>query len=236
MAILKVIGSGSKGNNYIIEAGDEHLLLDLGCKWGDILQGLNYDISNCYALVTHLHGDHAKYIPQALKSQIPVYSNQEVADKFQDVKVLKPRVQYKIGGFVVMALPVQHNCDNYSYLITHEEFGSLVLCTDAISFPYKIKGLNHLMIESNYSEDLMIDNLCKNETIRSHNEYHMEIEQSINAIKRNINPDLRTLCLIHLSDSQSSESGFKQRIFDEFGLDCYIAEKGVEIPLDKFDF
>ena len=31
MAILKVIGSGSKGNNYIIEAGDEHLLLDSCC-------------------------------------------------------------------------------------------------------------------------------------------------------------------------------------------------------------
>ena len=171
-----------------------------------------------------------------MNAQIPVYSCQEVANKFDRVNVLYPKTKYKIGGFIVMTLPVAHNCENYSFVIEHEEFGKLVFCTDAMSFPYKIKDVNHLFIEANYSEDLMIDNLCKNETIRSHNEYHMEIEQSINAIKRNINPDLRTLCLIHLSDSQSSESGFKQRIFDEFGLDCYIAEKGVEIPLDKFDF
>lgn len=171
-----------------------------------------------------------------MNAQIPVYSCQEVANKFDRVNVLQPKTKYKIGGFIVMALPVAHNCENYSFIVEHEEFGKLVLCTDAISFPYKIKGINHLLIEMNYDDNIIIDNLVKGYEIRSHNEYHMEVEQSINAIKRNINPDLRTLCLIHLSDSQSSESGFKKRIFDEFGLDCYIAEKGVEIPLDKFDF
>lgn len=236
MATLKVIGSGSKGNNYIIEAGGEHLLLDLGCKWGDILQKLNYDISNCYALVTHIHGDHSKSIPNALNAQIPVYSCQEVADKFQGVKVLKPKVQYKIGEFVVMALPVQHSCENYSYLITHEEIGSLVLCTDAMSFPYKIKGLNHLMIEANNSEDLMIDNLCRNEQIRSHGEFHMEVNQTIEAIKRNMNPELRTLMLVHLSDGQSDEKMFKQMVFDEVGIEPIIADKGVELELNKEDF
>lgn len=236
MTTLKVIGSGSKGNNYIIEAGGEHLLLDLGCKWSDILQGLNYDISNCYALVTHIHGDHSKSIPNALNAQIPVYSCQEVANKFDRVNVLHPKTKYKIGGFIVMSLQVEHNVQNFAYIITHDDFGTLAFCTDAVSFPYKIKGINHLLIEMNYDDNIIIDNLVKGYEIRSHNEYHMEVEQSINAIKRNINPDLRTLCLMHLSDSQSSESGFKQRIFNEFGLDCYIAEKGVEIPLDKFDF
>lgn len=135
-----------------------------------------------------------------------------------------------------MALPVAHNCENYSYIVEHEEFGKLVFCTDAISFPYKIKDVNHLFIEANYSEDLMIDNLCKNETIHSHNEFHMEINTTIEAIRRNISPNLRTLCLIHLSDGQSSESGFKKRIFKEFGVNCYVADKGLEVVLDKFDF
>lgn len=57
MATLKVVGSGSKGNTYIIEAGGEHLLLDLGCKWSDILNGLNYKIDKVVGvLVTHSHG------------------------------------------------------------------------------------------------------------------------------------------------------------------------------------
>lgn len=182
------------------------------------------------------HQDHAKYIPNALKSQIPVYSNQEVADKFQGVKVLKPKVQYKIGGFVVMALPVQHNCENYSYLITHKEFGSLVFCTDAVSFSYKIKGLNHLLIEGNYSEDLMIDNLCRNQEIRSHNEFHMEVGKTIEAIKRNINPNLRTLMLVHLSDGQSDEKLFQKMVFEEVGIRPIIADKNVKVELNSEDF
>lgn len=237
MATLKVVGSGSQqGNTYIIEAGGEHLLLDLGCKYNDIMEGLNHNVSQCYALVTHLHGDHSKSIKQILQKQIPIYSNQEVADKYQGVKVLKPKIQYKIGRFVVMALPVQHNCENYSYLVTHEEFGKLVFCTDAMSFPYKIKGCNYILIESNYSEDLIIDNLCKNETIRSHNEYHMEISKTIESIKRNMNPELRTLMLIHLSDGQSDERMFKQMVFYEVGIKPIIADKGIIVQLNKEDF
>lgn len=171
-----------------------------------------------------------------MNAQIPVYSCQEVANKFDRVNVLQPKTKYKIGGFIIMPLQVEHNVQNFAYIITHDDFGTLAFCTDAVSFPYKIKGINHLLIEMNYDDSIIIDNLVKGYEIRSHNEYHMEINTTIEAIRRNISPNLRTLCLIHLSDSQSSESGFKQRIFDEFGLDCYIAEKGVEIPLDKFDF
>lgn len=237
MAICKVIGSGSKGNCYFIECSNETLVLELGVSWSDVLHGLNYNTEDVQGiLVSHGHQDHSKYIPNALKSQIPVYSCQEVADKFQGVKVLKPKVQYKIGGFVVMALPVRHNCENYSYLITHEEIGSLVFCTDAMSFPYKIKGLNHLMIEANNSEDLMIDNLCRNEQIRSHGEFHMEVNQTIEAIKRNMDPELRTLMLVHLSDGQSDERMFKQMVFDEVGIEPIIADKGVELELNKEDF
>lgn len=57
MATLKVVGSGSQqGNTYIIEAGGEHLLLDLGCKWSDILESLNHKIGNVVGvLVSHAH-------------------------------------------------------------------------------------------------------------------------------------------------------------------------------------
>lgn len=57
MATLKVVGSGSQqGNTYIIEAGGEHLLLDLGCKWSDILEVSNHKIGNVVGvLVTHSH-------------------------------------------------------------------------------------------------------------------------------------------------------------------------------------
>ena len=159
MAILKIIGSSSKGNSYIVETENESIILDLGCKWNDILKSLNYKIDKVGGcLVTHCqsHSDHSKSIPNALKNYIPVYSCKEVVEKFDGVKILKHKTKYKIGSFTVMPLPVEHNVENYAYLIEHEEIGKLVFCTDAISFNYKINDVNHLLIEANYSEDLII--------------------------------------------------------------------------------
>lgn len=54
MALLKVVGSGSSGNSYIVECDNEILLIELGMSWKDILKGLNYkieDVAGC--LVSH---------------------------------------------------------------------------------------------------------------------------------------------------------------------------------------
>lgn len=42
--LLKVISSGSLGNSYIIEVGDERLLLDCGVKWSMIVKSLGYSL------------------------------------------------------------------------------------------------------------------------------------------------------------------------------------------------
>ena len=57
MAYLKVIGSSSSGNGYIICCQKESLILELGCVWEDYLKSLNYKeglskVSGC--LTTHL--------------------------------------------------------------------------------------------------------------------------------------------------------------------------------------
>ena len=57
MPVLKVIGSSSKGHSYIAEPEKESIILDLGCKWNDILKSLNYKIEKVVGvLVTHSHG------------------------------------------------------------------------------------------------------------------------------------------------------------------------------------
>lgn len=54
---MKVVGSGSSGNAYILENNGQTLLLDCGCKWKDILKAMNYNIIDCVGcLLTHEHG------------------------------------------------------------------------------------------------------------------------------------------------------------------------------------
>ena len=58
MAELQVVGSGSRqGNTYLLKTSKQVLILDLGCKWEDIMTALNYQIDNVVGVcVSHSHG------------------------------------------------------------------------------------------------------------------------------------------------------------------------------------
>lgn len=235
--ILKVISSGSSGNAYILDSGKEQLLLECGVKWSNIVKALGYTISNAVGiLVSHRHLDHAKSISNALTYRIPVYSCKDVCERHKGVILIEPNKKYRIGDFVVQPIPVKHNVECYAYLIEHEEMGRLLFATDLCEFPYKIKNINHLAIESNFDEDILINCLCENQNIRSNNQYHMEISETIKVIKGLYSGNLNTVLLCHLSDRLSNERNFQQRVFNEVGIYPKVATKQTVLELSKDEF
>ena len=59
--VLKVLGSSSQGNCYILENRDEALIIEAGVRFIEVKKALGFDIrkvSGC--LITHQHNDHAK--------------------------------------------------------------------------------------------------------------------------------------------------------------------------------
>lgn len=238
MSKLITIGSGSSGNSYILECGNEKLLLELGIDFKQVLRALNYDLTNVRAcLVTHQHLDHAKHIPSAKNHGLPVYSCQEVVDKYNDALVLELGKKTKIGGFTVQPIDVPHSCQCYAFLIEHEAMGRLLFCTDCERFGYRIKNLNHICIEANWDEEVLIDNMCDDIEIRSRFEHHMELNNTILALKTNYGASLQTVCLVHLSSGNADPKRFKKRVMEELGFDnVYMAESGLEIELSKDEF
>ena len=54
---IKVLGSSSRGNAYILECQNETLLLELGVSWKDIVKALNFNLSKVVGVcVSHAHG------------------------------------------------------------------------------------------------------------------------------------------------------------------------------------
>lgn len=152
------------------------------------------------------------------------------------MKVLKTGCKYRVGTFSVQPIKVTHSVENYAYVIDNDNIGRVLFITDCVRFPYKVKGVNHLLLEANYSDDIVIDHLCDNQEIRSQNEYHMEINDTLECIRNNFSPSLNTICLLHLSDGQSDEEAFKKQVCDEFGIMPCVADKGLTIELNKEDF
>lgn len=239
MATLKVLSSGSHGNCYLLQCKDETLILELGIKWGDILKGLDYNLGCvCGCLVSHSHLDHSKSIQNAISFGLSVYSNKEVATIHKGVKVLNLKEKTRIGkGFVVQPIKLFHNTECYGFLIQHEEFGKMVFCTDTNSVPYKFKGVQHWMIEANYSEEILIDNACNDVYSRSASDNHLEINDTIEVLKHNYSSELQNVVLIHLSSGNSNEKDFKERVQQELGFDrVWVADKDLKIELNKSEF
>lgn len=236
MTWLQVIGSGSKGNAYILKCGNESLIIELGLPWKEIMSHLNYDIGCVVAAIcSHEHQDHAnkETIKKAIFYGIDVYSCHDVAKMNKGVKELKKGRKTSIGGFKIQPIPLKHSCECYGFLIEHDEMGKLVFATDCSEFLYRIKNVNYWLIEANYSEDVLIDNACNNKEMRSRHEHHLELNDTIYALKENFSSCTNAIVLLHLSDGNSNAEMFKKRIIEELGFfNIYIAEKDLYLRLE----
>lgn len=240
MARIKILSSGSHGNCYILECGNEQLLIELGISWKDILRGLNYDLSKIgCCLVSHRHGDHlnTSAITNAIKCGLSVYSCSDVNSIYPQVKVLKKGVKMRVAGFKVQPIPLFHSVENYGFVIEHEDCGKIIFCTDTNQIPYRFKGVQHYLIEANNDFDLMVDNLCDNEFSRSHNNDHMELSDTIEFLKESYSSDMQSVTLIHLSQTNIDAEKAVQRVKDELGFaNVKFAQGGQEIELNKEEF
>lgn len=240
MATLKTLSSGSHGNCYILECGNEQLLIELGISWKEILRGLDFDLSKVVAcLVSHKHSDHLNpsAISNAIKCGLSVYSNADVNSIYPQVKVLKKGVKMRTGGFKTQAIPLFHSVENYGFVIEHEDCGKIIFATDTYQIPYRFKNARHFFVESNNDFDLMVDNLCDNEFSRSHNNDHMELSDTIEFLKENYSSDLQSVTLIHLSQTNIDADKAVQKVKDELGFaNVKYAQSGQEIEFNKEEF
>lgn len=232
---VKVLSSGSSANGYVITAGGEMLILELGCNWKEYLKAIEYNISSVSGvLVTHGHKDHSRSIKDALKYNLNVYSGSNV----DGAKLLQPMKKYRIGGFLVTPLRVEHGgCENSAYVIEHEGMLKTLFITDAEDFRYNVKNVGCLMCECNYSNEIKFGEALEGSEIRSNSEAHMELETTLDVVRRHYSESLRKVVLLHLSSHLSDERAFKEAVKGEVGLvDVEAARKGLEIELNKEEF
>ncbi|HEK4983663.1 TPA: MBL fold metallo-hydrolase, partial [Clostridioides difficile] len=58
---IKVLGSSSRGNCYLLQLKNETLILECGVSYKEILKGLDFNLKSVVGcLVTHEHKDHSK--------------------------------------------------------------------------------------------------------------------------------------------------------------------------------
>ena len=244
--LLRCCGSGSSGNSYALIADDgEILAIEAGCKFLDFEKMIDWKISNVVGvIVSHEHLDHAQYMKQYMRAGISVYTAFETQTALEVITgerttAIPPLKKQKIGSFTVTPFNVPHDTDIecYGYLIEHEKMGKLLFMTDLEYCKYNFakQGINHILIESNYSMDL-VDRDEPNYEHRLRG--HMSLNTALKFISTNDNPMLLNVVLIHLSDKSGDPAQFTEEMKKtiEYGANVYVAKKGLEVDLNLCPF
>jgi len=135
-----------------------------------------------------------------------------------------------------MAFPLKHDVECFGYLIKHPESGTIVFMTDTDFCPYTFKGLNHIIIECNYSQDILDENIMNHDihmAVQNRVEgSHMSLETCKDFFESNDIIQVNNIILTHLSNLNASPKLFKEEIQDITGKMVFIAEKGLSVDLN----
>lgn len=245
---LITLGSSSDGNGYILQATTgEALIIEAGIPLAEVKRAIGFNLANIAGVVvSHSHQDHSKRLPEYQKAGITCIMNEATQHVyFPDIRAtniitLPPKVKTSVGQFTILGFELKHDVPNFGYLIHHPESGLVCFITDTHYCPFVFPGLNNILIEANYSLDIMdravaagrIPATVRNRILGS----HMEIETTKEFLKANDLTGVNNIVLLHLSDGNSNARDFKNQVQELTGKPTEIADQGLTIDFNKTAF
>lgn len=227
---LKIINTGSVGNCYAIVVNGKYLLLDCGVPYIQIAKALQFQMASIVGcLLTHEHQDHALSARDLNRRGIKIFTSAGTASAIKCGTVVKHLEKYQVGEFTIRPFNVPHDAiQPFGFLVHHPAFGILCFITDLMYCEYNFPGITHLMIEANYSRALLKNDpeALQRRILTS----HMSIESACQFVDLH-KETLEVVILIHLSDRNSEEEDYLERIQKITGKRVYIANKNQTISL-----
>ena len=235
---LTVLGSSSSGNGYVIQSQSEAIIVEAGMPLITAKKALHFDIMKVAAcLITHEHGDHAKYAIDY--SQVfPTFAPESVitAKRLKGAFEAKPLVKQQAGRFTILPFMAHHDVPCVGYIIGHPDMGSLMFLTDSFMCEYSFKGLGHVMLECNYTDKALEYAIDNGHTQawekRRLMTTHMELQTTKKVLLNQDLSGVNTITLIHMSGRNSDKNEIMAELSGISGKPIVIADKGLTIDLN----
>lgn len=241
--VLKVLGSSSKGNCYLLEASDGVLIIEAGIPAVEMKKALGFELNKVLGcVISHRHRDHSKFLKEVLSCGIKVLALEDVFTShnlanYPFCKHIEPMHGYKAGGFKIFTIPVVHDVPCLGFIIGHREMGKLLFVTDTMMLEYLVPKIDHVMLEVNYCDKILQENIdagivpvsMRDRLMHS----HMELQTAKDILRSNDLSDTKEVILLHLSENNSNEELFAEEICRVAGKPVYVAKRGLELNLCK---
>lgn len=246
---LRVIGTGSSGNCYILQAERSSLMLDAGVRMRDIRRSMPRPSSVAGCLVTHEHMDHAQAAYDIAALGIPVVMSQGTFEEIEKphsairFRLAHELVPIDLGDFTVMAFKTQHDArEPLGFLIRHNPTHETILyATDTYYLAYTFPGVTYWIVECNYVDEIVDQKAEYGELSaalrkRLHRS-HMSLRRLEQALMANDLSKTRMIVLVHLSDQRSDEEVMINTVKSATKIESVVAaRKGMDIALERNPF
>lgn len=250
---LKVIGSSSDGNAYVLENVGEALLLEAGISFKKVLPAFDYDVSKVQGvLISHEHGDHAGHINDVLSYGLPVFASKGTIEGAQRYirSDYKPTAftesesgyeRLQLGGFTVIPFDTRHDANQPTgFYIWHEETGGILFATDTYYLKNRFAGLSNILIECNYDQQRLEDNLIAGkidaERYRRVRKSHLSYTTCLQMLQANDLSKVNNIVLIHISKDNGNAPTFRKGIAEATGKSVSVATPNLTVNFNKSPF
>lgn len=175
--------------------------------------------------------DHSKAVKEIMRAGIDCYMSRGTAEALglsgHRVHIIKARQQFRIGTWTILPFETQHDVFNLGFLLANSAGEKLLYATDTFYLRYRFQCLTHIMIETNYSLDILKANIeaglvepaLKNRILKS----HFSLENVKKFLQANDLSKVQEIWLLHLSEQNSCEKRFKEEVQKITGKPTYIA-------------
>ena len=164
------LSSGSNGNSFYIQTGEDSFLVDDGISCRQIclrLEQIGRNIRDIKGIfITHEHSDHIKGLEVLLRNyNLTVYLSKKTGQrifkgfKTPDYKIINPGSSVKINSTRILSLSKQHDAVDPSVFCFFYQGKKISVITDAgdicPNIIEAVKGANVIFLESNYDEKML---------------------------------------------------------------------------------
>ncbi|MEH6582800.1 MAG: MBL fold metallo-hydrolase [Halioglobus sp.] len=222
------LGSGSKGNATVVEAGETLVMIDCGFSLRETvrrMERLGVDPAQLQGiLVTHEHTDHCSGVSAlSRKYQIPVYLTHGTlgsgrCDNAFDVTLFNSDHHFTIGGMDIQAVAVPHDArEPCQYRLSHNSLSLGVLTdlgsiTDHVIASYT--GCDALLLEFNHDlHMLQAGSYPQHLKRRVAGDWgHLNNLQAADLLLKINHVGLRELVVAHISEKNNSREMAEQAL------------------------
>lgn len=229
------LGSGSRGNGAVIQAGESIVLLDCGFSARETatrLARLGLDPSALQGVVvTHEHSDHISGVGVLARQwQLPVWltagtrrAAHRQLGELPDARLFDPHTRFCVGDIEVEPYPVPHDAAEPAQMVFSDGARRIGVLTDAGSVTAHmvsvLDGCDALALECNHDRDMLLKGqyppALKARVGGDHG--HLDNEAAAGLLGRLDTDKLQHVVAVHLSEKNNMASLAQQALAEAMG-------------------